>query len=148
MPSTYVSLYYHIVFSTKLRLARIRGPWQERLYSYLGGVLRGLKAVSEGTGGTEDHVHILASLRAAHCLAEVVRDLKSSSSKWVHEVIGDPYFGWQDGYGAFTVGKSQVEDVKEYIRSQKEHHRKRTFQEEFLDLLRENGIEYDKRFLW
>ncbi len=148
MSSTYVSLYYHIVFSTKSRRASIRELWQERLYCYLGGILRGLNGVSEGFGGTEDHIHILASLRAAHCLADVVRDLKSCSSKWVHEVIGNPLFGWQDGYGSFTVGKSQIEEVRQYIRNQKEHHRKKTFQEEFLDLLRENCIDYDERFLW
>jgi putative transposase len=148
MPSTHLSLYYHIIFSTKSRRASIRESWQERLHCYLGGVLRGLKAVSEGIGGSADHVHVLASLRAIHCLADVIRDLKSSSSKWVHEVIGDPLFGWQDGYGAFTVGRSQIETLKQYIRGQKEHHRRKTFQEEYLDLLRESGIEFDERFLW
>ena len=148
MSSTHLCLYYHIVFSTKLRRSWLGESWQERLRCYLGGILRGLKGVAEEIGGTGDHVHILASLGATHCLADVVRDLKSCSSKWVHEAIGNTLFGWQDGYGAFTVGKSRIEGIKRYVRSQKEHHRKKTFQEEYLDLLRDSGIDFDKRFLW
>ncbi len=148
MPSTHLSLYYHIVFSTKLRLACIDLSWEERLHSYMGGILRGLEAVSEGIGGTDDHIHVLASLAAFHRLEDVVRDLKSSSSKWVHEVIGKRLFAWQTGYGAFTVGKLQLGGVRDYIRNQKEHHRRKTYQEEYLELLRENGIEFDERYLW
>ncbi len=148
MSSTYVSLRYHIVFSTKSRRACIRETWQKRLHCYLGGILRGLNGVAEEVGGTADHVHILASLGAVHCLAAVLRDLKACSSKWMHEVVGDPMFGWQEGYGAFSVSRTQIEEMKRYIRRQEEHHRKKTFQEEYLDLLRENGIEFDERFLW
>ena len=148
MPSTYVSLYCHIVFSTKSRGACIREIWRERLHSYLGGILRVLNCVAEQIGGTSDHVHVLASLLATHCLADVVRDLKACSSKWVHQVVGNPMFAWQEGYGAFSVSRFQIEDVKRYIRIQEEHHRKKTFQEEYLDLLRESGIEFDERFLW
>ncbi len=148
MSSTHLSLYYHIVFSTKSRRAWLQEPWRERLYCYLGGILRGMGGVAEEIGGAGDHVHILASLGANHRLADVVRDLKSCSSKWIHEIVGNPPFRWQDGYGAFTVGKSQVESIKQYIRSQQEHHRKKTFQEEYLNLLRDHGVGFDERFLW
>jgi putative transposase len=148
MPSTHLSLYYHIVFSTKMRRRCIQESWSERLHVYLGGILRGMQGASLRIGGTDDHVHILASLLAFHRLADVVRDLKSSSSRWVHEVIGHPMFAWQSGYGAFTVGKSEIEAMKQYIQNQKEHHRRKTFQEEYLDLLRASGIDFDERFLW
>ena len=148
MPSTHTSLYYHIVFSTKYRVASIQESWQERLYSYLGGIIRGLKGTAAAIGGTSDHVHILARLGAVHRLADVIRDLKSDSSKWAHEVVGARFFGWQDGYGAFSVSNSESEGLKQYIRDQKNHHRKKAFKEEYLDLLRENGVDFDERFLW
>jgi REP element-mobilizing transposase RayT len=148
MPSTHVSLHIHIVFSTKARRACIKECWEERLHCYLGGILRGLKGVAEEIGGTSDHVHLLVSLGACHRLADVIRDLKSSSSKWVHEVVGNPLFGWQDGYGAFSVGASEIDAIRKYIRGQEEHHRKKTFQEEYIDLLIHSGIEIDERFLW
>ncbi len=148
MTSTHISLNYHLVFSTKGRRPTIRAAWEERLHSYLGGILRGLGAVAVGIGGTNDHVHILAGLRATHRLADVLRDLKADSSKWLHAVAGTKSFQWQDGYGAFTVSSSVIEAIKEYIRGQKEHHRKRTFQEEYLQLLQENGIDFDEKYLW
>jgi REP element-mobilizing transposase RayT len=148
MPSTHVCLHYHIVFTTKARRACIKEPWQERLYSYLGGILRGLKGVAEEIGGVSDHVHLLVSLGASHRLADVIRDLKSSSSKWVHEVVGIPFFGWQDGYGAFSVGASEVGAIRKYIQEQKDHRRRKSFQEEYRNLLLDSGIEFDERFLW
>jgi putative transposase len=148
MSSTHLSLLYHLVFSTKRRHAWITESCQERLYSYLGGILRGLGGVAESIGGAADHLHILASLKATHCLAEIMRELKSDSSKWVHEVIGIAAFRWQDGYGAFTVSRSEVGWIQRYIREQKEHHRRKTFQEEYLDLLRQSGIDFDERYLW
>jgi REP element-mobilizing transposase RayT len=148
MPATHLSLYYHLIFSTKGRRCWINECWEERLYSYLGGILRRLGAVAEEIGGAVDHVHIMAGLKATHCLAEVMRDIKAISSGWVHSAIGIRLFQWQDGYGAFTVSNSDVEAMRRYIRGQKEHHRKRTFQEEYLDLLRQSGIEFDERYLW
>lgn len=148
MSSTHTSLYCHIVFSTKYRVASIGASWEQRLHSYLGGIVRGVNGTADAIGGTEDHVHILARLRAVHRLADVIRDLKSNSSKWVHEIVGIPFFGWQDGYGAFSVGKSQLEGLKQYIRDQRSHHRRKTFQEEYLELLRLNGVEVDEKFLW
>ena len=148
MSATHLSLHCHIVFSTKLRKACIHPSWKERLYSYMGGTLRGLGCVCEEIGGTSDHVHELVSFRANHRLSDVVRELKCSSSKWVHEAIGNPFFGWQDGYGAFSVGSSEIEAVRRYIRGQEEHHRVKSFQDEYLDLLRANDVLYDEEFLW
>ena len=148
MASTHLSLHYHVVFSTKNRLPVIASAWRERLHAYLGGTLKNLEAIPEAIGGTSDHVHLLFGLRATHRLADVVRDLKSTSSRWMHQEIGDYSAEWQDGYGAFTVGAPHCTDVCAYIASQEEHHRRRTFQEEYLDFLRRGLVEFDERYLW
>lgn len=113
-----------------------------------GGLVRHLGGISDEINGTADHVHLLIGLRPTHCLAKVLQDVKSSSSKWVHDEIGPSKFAWQTGYGGFTVSPSQMEAVRKYIREQDTHHRKRTFQQEYLELLNKSGIEYDKRYLW
>ena len=148
MPSSHLCLHYHLIFSTKERHPFIVEEWRERLHAYLGGIVRELKGIPETVGGTADHVHLLVGLRATHCLADFLRDLKAASSKWVHESIGERDFSWQEGYGAFTVSASLRETVKNYIANQEEHHRKRTFQEEYLDLLRKSEVEFDERYLW
>ncbi len=96
----------------------------------------------------EDHVHLVFSLKATHCLAEVMRDVKSISSRWVHDQGLDAKFEWQEGYYALTVSPSQVEDVRRYVRNQVEHHRKETFQEEYIELLEKSGTRYDPKYLW
>ena len=148
MPSTHLSLHVHIIFSTKNREPFIANEWRDRLHAFLGGAVRTAHCVPEAIGGTSDHVHLLIGIRATHRLADVMRDIKQASSKWVHELIGLRSFGWQDGYGAFTVGASQIDQVKEYIRKQAEHHRKRTFQDEYVEFLKRYGIEYDDRYIW
>ena len=148
MPSTHLSLHYHVVFSTKNREPAIATAWRERLHAYLGGLVRNLNGIPEAIGGVEDHVHLLIGLRASHCLSDVVRDVKAASSRWCHEEIGVAFFAWQEGYGAFTVSASQRESVREYIGQQDEHHRKRSFQEEYLDFLQRCGVSYDERYLW
>ncbi len=98
-------------------------------------------------GGTEDHVHLLIGLKATHCLADFMRELKKSSSAWVHNEIGLANFAWQEGYGAFTVSPPARGGVKQYIANQAEHHRRRTFREELVDLLKQAGVEYDDKWL-
>jgi putative transposase len=115
MPSTHLSLHYHVVFSTKERRALIDASWRERLHAYLGGAIRTAGGLAEAVGGVSDHVHILMGLRATHRLADVVRDIKTASSEWVHQEIKMAVFSWQEGYGAFTVSASQVGTVKRYI---------------------------------
>jgi len=148
MSSTHLSLHYHIVFSTKEREPWIPPGWRDELHAYIGRIVANLEGVPQIIGGTGDHVHLLLGLRATHCLAEVVRSVKSVSSAWIHEEKRLPAFAWQEGYGAFTVSASQRKVVRNYIARQEEHHRRRTFQEEYLELLQRSGVEYDERYLW
>ena len=148
MPSTHSSLHYHIVFSTKNRVPSIRVEWRDRLHTYLGGIIRTMEGIPIVAGGVDDHVHMLVTLKPVHRVSDVLRDLKKSSSTWVHDEIERKAFGWQEGYGAFTVSPSNIPSVKRYIERQEEHHRKRTFREEYLELLRRHGVEFDERYLW
>ena len=147
MSSTHLSLHYHLVFGTKNHEALIASSWRDRLHAYLGGVIRTLDVVPEAVGGVADHVHLLVGLRATHTLADVRREIKSVSSAWVHEEVGSGSFAWQEGYGGFTVSASQLEKVRRYIQQQEEHHRTRTFREEYLALLQRGGVEFDERYL-
>jgi REP element-mobilizing transposase RayT len=148
MPSTHLSLHYHLVFSTKERRPQIAAEWRDRLHAYLGGTLRTLGGVAEAVGGTADHVHILAGLKATHCLADVLRDIKQTSSEWVHKTMGNRAFSWQEGYGGFTVSASNIPKVKNYVLRQEPHHKQKTFQEEYRELLIKSGIDFDERYLW
>jgi len=148
MSSTHLSLHYHVVFGTKHQRSLIAADWRPRLHAYLGGAAKTLEIVPEAIGGVADHVHLLLGMRATHRLADVMRDVKRTSSAWVHETIGEKGFEWQDGYGAFTVNVSLLETVRSYIAHQEEHHRKKTFQEEYIELLQRSGVEYDERYLW
>jgi REP element-mobilizing transposase RayT len=145
--STFAALHYHFVFSTKNRLPQIRPQWQNRIHEYLGGVAKGLGGFPQIIGGVEDHVHLLVGLKTTHCISDFIRELKRSSSIWVHNEIKAQDFKWQEGYGAFTVSPNSRASVKRYISNQKEHHRKRTFREEFVDLLNKAGIEYEDKWL-
>ena len=127
-------------------MAQQRDPLQY-FNSLLGGVIRTLDGVPEAVGGVADHVHLLVGLRATHTLADVLRETKSVSSAWVHEDVEVRPFAWQEGYGAFTVSPSQLENVRAYIQEQEEHHRRRTFREEYLALLQRSGVAFDERYL-
>ncbi len=148
MPSTHSSLHYHMVFSTKKRAPYIHAEWRTRLHAYLGGIIRTMEGIPLGVGGVDDHVHMLVTLRPVHRISDVLRDLKKSSSIWVHTEIGKRDFSWQEGYGAFTVRRSRIPSVKRYIELQEEHHRKRSFREEYIELLSKHGVEFDERYLW
>lgn len=147
MPSTYLSLHYHLVFGTKNRWPSIDEKWRARLHEYLGGTLRGLGGFVESVGGVADHVHVLTGLRATHCVADVMRELKKASSIWVHDEIGEREFAWQEGYAAFTVSATAREAVQRYILHQEEHHRVRSFREELVGMLARAGVEYDLAYL-
>ena len=149
MANTYTSLYYHIVFSTKNRVHWVNLEIEQRLWEYLGGIARRHKASALQIGGTSDHVHALVFAPAVLSPSQIAQFLKGDSSKWIHvELRGLRQFAWQDGYGAFTVSKSQLPEVIRYIQNQREHHRKKTFQEEYLELLQRHGIAYNDRYLW
>ena len=145
MPSTFVSLHYHLVFATKGE-PLIAPTWRPRLHEYLGGTVSGLHGVPQIVGGVADHVHLLVGLRATRCLADFMRKLKKAATIWVQVEIGLPKFAWQEGYAAFTVSPSARPAVQEYIMNQEQHHREKSFQEEFKHLLAKAGIEFDERF--
>ena len=146
MGSTFLSLHYHIVFSTKERRPLIGVDWRPRVHEYLGGTVRGLDGIPEVIGGVEDHVHLLVGLRATHCLAEFIRELKKASSVWAAENF-EPMFAWQEGYSAFTLSWTHIEPVRKYIGGQEEHHRKLPFLKELRQLLNKNGVKYEPKYL-
>jgi REP element-mobilizing transposase RayT len=148
MAQTHLSLYVHLVFHTKGNRESINEEWRERLFAFLGGCIKTAGCIPLAIGGTHDHVHILLGFRATHTLAEIVKDIKVASSKWVHTEIGHRMFGWQGGYGAFTVGVSQIESVKRYIANQMEHHQVRSAKDEYVEMLEAAGVEYDAQYLW
>ena len=149
MSQTLVSLLVHVVFSTKNRVDLITPDIEADLFAYLSGVLNHHESRCIASGGTANHIHLLVSLSKNFALSEVVGDLKRSSSKWL-KTKGARFrsFGWQDGYGAFSIGESNVEALKRYIAGQKEHHRARTFESEMLSLLKRYGVKYDEEYLW
>jgi putative transposase len=149
MAHSYISAVYHCVFSTKERRKTITEELQERLWPYMGGITRENQMRALAIGGVEDHVHLLLSIPSTLSIAKAMQLIKGGSSKWVHDTFPDHNnFEWQEGYGAFTVGISQVPDTKNYIANQREHHRTKTFQEEFIAFLEKHGIEYDPRYIW
>ena len=147
MPSTYLSLHYHLVWSTKERVPSIRPDIRAALHEYLGGTTKGLGGHSRIIGGTDDHIHLPIDLLATHVLADCVRELKKASSKWMRENANIPDFAWQEGYAAFTVSASGLEQVSDYVANQEAHHRERSFLDELRILLRKSGVEFDERYL-
>ncbi len=146
---SYVSSYHHCVFSTKERRPLITRTLAERLWPFLGGIARQHKMKAVEVGGVEDHVHILLSLPATMAISKALQLIKGGSSKWVHETFPEhSSFSWQEKYGAFSVSESRVESIIQYIKGQAEHHRKMTFQEEFVALLKKHRLEYEERYLW
>jgi putative transposase len=147
MPHTYVSDLVHCVFSTKNRRNLIKPEIQSDLWAFVGGIANknGLKTLI--VGGTENHVHVLLSLPATMPLAKAMQLIKGASSHWMNDNHARN-FAWQEGYGAFTVGISQKADTIAYIRSQPEHHRKRSFEEEFVAFLKKHNVDYDPRYVW
>jgi putative transposase len=149
MPHSYTSIMVHVVFSTKDRRPQLDTALEERLYPYLGGILRELGGKLIAVNGVEDHLHLLAAMKATMSVAEIVGKLKGSSSKWIHETFPDrSRFEWQRGYAAFSVSESQVSRVATYIDRQKTHHQKSSFRDEFLRLLKGHGISPDEKYLW
>ena len=149
MPQSYVACYMHMIFSTKDRTPLLTADLSPRLYEYIGGTLRGHGAALLAAGGVADHLHLSVSLGKELSVSAALRVIKSNSSKWVHDTFDDqPHFAWQNGYGAFSVSQSNLDDVHRYIENQTEHHRKRTFQEEFLAFLKRYNVPYDERHIW
>ena len=149
MANSYTALFIHTIFSTHNREPVLTSALRDRLWAYMGGIARENKIKAVSIGGTVDHAHMLISLPAMIPVAKALQLIKGGSSKWLHENIGSlRKFAWQEGYGAFSIGASQVDEVAAYIARQQEHHRIKSFQEEYLSYLKEYGIEYDERYVW
>ena len=149
MPHSYVSNLVHCIFSTKERFPFINANLESRLWAYIGGIARENKMRALAIGGTTDHIHTLLSLPATMDVVKAVQLIKGGSSKWVHDNFRENQeFAWQEGYGAFSVSASQLDKTIAYIRGQKKHHRKRTFEAEFVEFLDKHGIEYDRRYVF
>jgi len=149
MAQTYTNLLTHIIFSTKDRESSIRPELRPDLHAYMGGIIHSLDGQALLVNGTGDHVHLLVWLPPTLAIADALRVLKANSSRWVHQTFpAQKAFAWQAGYGAFSVSHSNVPAVVRYIQDQQKHHRKKSFQEEFLAFLRRNKIAYDERYIW
>ncbi len=150
MSQSLAKVLVHIVFSTKNRYPFLADKdVRDEMHAYLGGTCKRCDCKVLIVGGAADHVHILCAISRSHSLADLVGDLKRASSKWI-KTKGQllTKFAWQGGYGAFSVGESNVDRVREYIATQEDHHRKRTFQEEYRQFLADYGVEFDERYVW
>ena len=148
MPQSFGSLHCHLVFSTKHRQSWISPDLQPRIFDYMGGILRNHSSRLVAAGGMPDHVHWVVSLGRTVSVAEVIRLVKANSSGWMHDELAMKDFQWQTGYGAFAVSVSKLDAVKSYVANQEQHHRRQSFQEEFLELLRRHDLEWDERYVW
>ncbi len=149
MPHSYTSVLIHYVFSTKERHKSISPEVREKLWPYLGGIARENDMTALAIGGTDDHVHILVSLPSTLSTSKAIQFLKAGSSKWIHEAFPThQFFAWQEGYGAFSVSISGIADTVAYINAQADHHKTRSFQEEFIAFLERHEMKYDERYVW
>ena len=149
MAHTFTSLLTHLVFSTSGRAPYLADGVRSDVHAYIGGILRELKAAPIAIGGTSDHVHLLTRLPTDMTVADCMRVVKTNSSRWVKERWPERLtFAWQGGYGAFSVSESNRGAVIRYIEDQERHHRRISFQEEFLALLKRHGVDFDERYIW
>ncbi len=149
MANTYTQLYIHYVFAVQNRLSLINENWKTQLYKYMNGIVEQQGHKSFAINGMPDHVHILISMNPKQAPSDLMFNIKRSASLWINEnrfVAGK--FSWQEGFGGFSYGKSQIPDIVQYIENQENHHRKRTFHEEYLEFLKAFGIEYDERYVF
>ena len=149
MANTYTQIHLHIICVVKFRQALIGSLWKESLHKYITGIIqkRGHKMVS--INSVQDHLHMMIGLRPVQALSDLMEEVKSGSSGWINDhKLAKGYFNWQKGFSAFSVSMSQVPIVVSYIMNQEEHHRKKSFREEYLALLKENDIEYDERYIF
>jgi putative transposase len=146
MPHTCGNVLLHVIFSTLQRRPLIKPDFRDDLFAYLGGIVREMNGTALIINGTADHVHMLIRTRPSHAPADIVRTVKTNSTRWVRERYRN--FAWQTGYGVFSVSESSVSTVTKYIVSQEEHHKKQSFQDEFRAFLKKNGIVVDEKYVW
>lgn len=149
MPNTYTQIHLHLVFAVKHRTAVITPAWKHDLYNYITGIIQNHTHKLLAINGMPDHIHILIGMRPTQSLSDLMQAIKQSSSKWVNDNrLTRGRFAWQEGYGAFSYGKSQLPAVISYIENQEEHHRKRTFLDEYRQFLDTFGIDYNEQYLF
>lgn len=148
MSDTFTQIYIHLVFSVNERKPLINSEWEEMLYRYITGIVqkKGQKLIA--INGIQDHIHIFIGLKPECCLSELVREIKKTSNVFINENrLSKISFSWQEGYGAFSYSKSQIDSVVKYIMKQKEHHKQKTFIEEYVEFLKSFGVVYDEKYL-
>ncbi len=149
MPNTYTQIHIHLVFAVKYRDGVIQASWKDELYKYITGIVQNNKHKLLSINGMPDHVHILLGLRPSQSISDLLQDIKGSSSKWINEKkFIKTRFEWQEGYGAFSYSKSQIKAVTEYIENQELHHQKKTFREEYLEMLQKFEVDYDEKYIF
>lgn len=149
MPNTYSQITIHAVFAVKYRENFITKEWRDTLHQYISGIITNKEATSLAVGGWKDHVHILFGMPVTTCLSDFISVVKANSSKWINEQhFLKGKFQWQEGYGAFSYSRSQRDTVIKYIMSQEEHHRTKTFKDEYLKMLSDFEVVYDPKYLF
>jgi putative transposase len=149
MSNTYTQIHIQFVFAVKFREAIIQSDWKDELYKYITGVVKNNKHQLVAINGMPDHLHLLVGLRPSQSISELMQDVKGNSSKWINDrKLTKSKFEWQEGYGAFSYGKSQLNIVKNYIINQESHHKKRTFREEYIEFLEKFEVQYDDKYIF
>ncbi len=149
MAGTFSQIYIQVVFAVKSRANLIKPEWEEQLYKYITGILRNNQQKMLAINGMPDHIHFFFGMKPSCCLSDLVRETKKSSTDFIKDNrFTSGRFNWQDGYGAFSYSRSQIDNVIRYIMNQKNHHKKKSFKEEYMDLLDKFNIQYEERFLF
>ncbi len=149
MANTYSQSYFHLVFSPKNRQALIQRTWKNELEKYITGIIQNNKHKLLAIGSMPDHIHIFIGYYLNHCIPDLVEEIKTSSNKWINDNKLSRYkFEWQKGYGAFTHSHSQIDTIIKYVLNQEQHHKRRTFKEEYLEILKKNDIKYNDDYLF
>ncbi|WP_337964663.1 IS200/IS605 family transposase [uncultured Flavobacterium sp.] len=149
MANTYTQIHIHFVFAVKFRQAIIHNDWKEELYKYIAGIIKNNNHKLLAINGVSDHVHVLIGIRPAQSISDLMKNIKQDSSKWINtNKFLKIHFEWQEGYGAFSYSRSQLNAVANYIENQEAHHKKKTFREEYIDFLEKFEIDYDEKFIF
>lgn len=149
MANTYTQIHIHFVFAVKYRKAIIQTEWKDDLYKYISGIVQNDKHKLLCINGMSDHIHILIGMRPAQSVSDLMKDVKQGSSLWINEnKLAKCHFEWQEGYGAFSYSKSQIQNVVNYIQNQEEHHKKKTFLEEYKEFLEKFEVDFDERYIF
>ena len=149
MPGTFSQIYIQVVFAVKGRDSLIHSSWEEELYKYISGIVKNKEQKMLAINGMPDHIHFLIGMKPSCCLSDLVREIKKSTNDFIKEKKFSKFkFQWQEGYGAFSYSHSSLDNVIGYIMNQKEHHKKQTFKEEYLDFLQQYKVEFNEKYLF